>query len=498
MRKFTAILLIFTLLCAFSPVRAQDNTGNEISTEKSSEYSSENSLEKSTEKSAKNSMRNSEGKKLADNHSDNSARKIFYFKIDDNISRPSQRKLDKAIEQATAQASDILFMELNTFGGELDAADKMRTALLECPIPTIVFINKNAASAGALISIACDSIYMAPGSSIGAASVVDQTGQVLPDKYQSYMRSLMRSTAEMNGRNPDIAQAMVDPDVEIPGVSEKGKVLTFTTSEAIENGFCNAEADDMDEVLKLAYISSYNIEYQKDTWIDKIISFLINPIVSGILIMFIIGGIYFEMQAPGIGFALLVSAVAALLYFAPHYLEGLAAHWEILVFLVGLGLLLLEIFVVPGFGVTGISGIILMVAALVLTMTFNIGFDFSFSAPELFIKYLFLVIAACFAGFLLSLWLGKKLITADTRYGSLALKTNMDTDKGFVAQDMNLTQYVGKQGIASTLLRPVGKVEIDGEYLDATSEVGFIDKGEEIVVTRFENAQLFVKKVQNS
>lgn len=497
MRKFTAILLIFTLLCAFSPVRAQDNTGNEISTEKSSEYSSENSLEKSTEKSAKNSTRNSEGKKLADNHSDNSTRKIFYFKIDDNISRPSQRKLDKAIEQATAQASDILFMELNTFGGELDAADKMRTALLECPIPTIVFINKNAASAGALISIACDSIYMAPGSSIGAASVVDQTGQVLPDKYQSYMRSLMRSTAEMNGRNPDIAQAMVDPDVEIPGVSEKGKVLTFTTSEAIENGFCNAEADDMDEVLKLADISSYNIEYQKDTWIDKIISFLINPIVSGILIMFIIGGIYFEMQAPGIGFALLVSAVAALLYFAPHYLEGLAAHWEILVFLVGLGLLLLEIFVVPGFGVTGISGIILMVAALVLTMTFNIGFDFSFSAPELFIKYLFLVIAACFAGFLLSLWLGKKLITADTRYGSLALKTNMDTDKGFVAQDMNLTQYVGKQGIASTQLRPVGKVEINGEYLDATSEVGFINKGEEIVVTRFENAQLFVKRINN-
>lgn len=474
MRRFAIILLIFALLCEMLPMQAQNESSDKIS--------SKNYEHKSTEKNSK---------KL-------SPQKIFYFKIDDNISRPSQRKLNKAIELATAQDADILFMELNTFGGELDAADKMRTALLECPIPTIVFINKNAASAGALISIACDSIYMAPGSSIGAASVVDQTGQVLPDKYQSYMRSLMRSTAEMNGRDPDIAQAMVDPDVEIKGVSEKGKVLTFTTSEAIENGFCNAEANDMDEVLKKADIQSYTIENQQESWIDKVISFLINPIVSGILIMFIIGGIYFEMQAPGIGFALLVSVVAALLYFAPHYLEGLAAHWEILVFIVGLGLLLLEIFVVPGFGVTGISGIILMVAALVLTMTFNIGFDFSFSAPELFIEYLFLVIAACFAGFLLSLWLGKKLITADTRYGSLALKTNMDTDKGFVAQDMQLAQYVGKKGIASTLLRPVGKVEIDGEYLDATSEVGFIDKGEDIVVTRFENAQLFVKKVQNS
>ena len=484
-RRFSAILLIFILLCVFLPTRAQDDANDKISTKNSPEIYSDHSADISTDKSAKK------------NPSKNSSQKIFYFKIDDNISRPSQRKLDKAIEQAVAQDADILFMELNTFGGELDAADKMRTALLECPMPTIVFINKNAASAGALISIACDSIYMAPGSSIGAASVVDQTGQVLPDKYQSYMRSLMRSTAEMNGRDPDIAQAMVDPDVEIKGVSDKGKVLTFTTSEAVEHGFCQAEAKDMDEVLNKAGIQDYNIVNQEETWIDKVISFLINPIVSGILIMFIIGGIYFEMQAPGIGFALLVSVVAALLYFAPHYLEGLAAHWEILLFIIGLGLLLLEFFVVPGFGVTGVSGIILMAASLILSMIFNIGFDFSFSAPELFIKYMFLVIAACFAGFFLSLWLGKKVISADTRYGSLALKTKMDATEGYIAQDMNLTHYIGKQGIASTLLRPVGKVEIDGEILDATSEVGFIEKDEPIEVTRFENAQLFVKKIQN-
>lgn len=477
MHKFYHILLIFILFCANLPLSAQNDSSEKNSADTSGKTVCKISKQKS---------------------SNNSVQKIFYFKIDDNISRPSQRKLDKAIEQATAQDADILFMELNTFGGELDAADKMRMALLECPIPTIVFINKNAASAGALISIACDSIYMAPGSSIGAASVVDQTGQIMPDKYQSYMRSLMRSTAEMNGRDPDIAQAMVDPDVYIPGISDSGKVLTFTTSEAIDHGFCNAEAKDMDNVLQKADIQSYTIECQEESWIDKVISFLINPIVSGILIMFIIGGIYFEMQAPGIGFALLVSVVAALLYFAPHYLEGLAAHWEILLFIAGLGLLLLEIFVVPGFGVTGISGIILMVASLILTMIFNIGFNFSFSAPELFIKYMFLVIAASFAGFFLSLWLGKKLISADTRYGSLALKTKMDTDEGYVAQDMHLAQYVGKQGIASTLLRPVGKVEIDGEYLDATSEVGFIEKDEPIEVTRFENAQLFVKKVQNS
>lgn len=421
--------------------------------------------------------------------------KIFYFQIDDNISKPSERKLNQAIKQAQDVKADYLFMELNTFGGELDAADKMRTALLECEIPTIVFINKNAASAGALISLACDSIYMAPGSSMGAASVVNQTGEIMPDKYQSYMRSLMRSTAEMNGRDPDIAQAMVDPDVEIPGISDKGKVLTFTTSEAIDHHFCNDEASDKDDVMHKMNISSYQFVNQKVTWIDKVISFLINPLVSGILIMFIIGGIYFEMQAPGIGFALVVAILAALLYFAPHYLEGLAAHWEIIVFLVGFGLLMLEIFVVPGFGVTGISGIILMVGALVLTMIFNVGFNFSMTDSGIFVKYLFLVLAACFAGFVLSLWLGKKLISADTRYGSLSLKTRMDADKGYVAQDMNLSQYVGRTAVTATLLRPVGKIEIDGEILDATSEIGFIEKNEQVEVTRFENAQLFVKKL---
>lgn len=435
------------------------------------------------------------GLSLAGAFAQQKTQKIFYFQIDDNISKPSERKLNQAIRQAQDVKADYLFMELNTFGGELDAADKMRMALLECQIPTIVFINKNAASAGALISLACDSIYMAPGSSIGAASVVNQTGEIMPDKYQSYMRSLMRSTAEMNGRNPDIAQAMVDPDVEIPGISEKGKVLTFTTSEAIDHHFCNAEASDKDDVMQKMNIDSYQFVNQKVTWIDKVISFLINPLVSGVLIMFIIGGIYFEMQAPGIGFALVVAILAALLYFAPHYLEGLAAHWEIIVFLVGFGLLMLEIFVVPGFGVTGISGIVLMVGALVLTMIFNVGFNFSMSAPGLFVKYLFLVLAACFAGFILSLWLGKKVISADTRYGSLSLKTRMDADKGYVAQDMNLSQYVGRTAVAATLLRPVGKIEIDGEILDATSEIGFIEKDEQVEVTRFENAQLFVKKL---
>ncbi len=423
---------------------------------------------------------------------------VYYYKIDDNISKPALRLTEKAVKEAEAGKYDYLFLELNTFGGELDAADKIRTLLLNTKVPSIVFINNNAASAGALISIACDSIYMMPGASIGAASVVDQTGQVLPDKYQSYMRSLMRTTAEHNGRNPNIAQAMVDPDVTIPGISDSGKVLTFTSEEAADNGFCEGVVNSREEALTQAGVEQPEIHEQELSPIEKIINFLVSPAVSGILIMCIVGGIWFELQAPGLGLPSIIALTAALLFFAPHYLEGLAAHWEILLFLAGIVLLMLEFFVIPGFGVAGISGIVLVIASLILTLVFNVGFKFTFNpefnAPAHISKMTILVLVSTLAGFFLSLWLGKKLILAETRFGSLALRTGLETKQGFTSQDMRNEQYVGKEGIAQTILRPSGKINIDGEVLDATIEHGFANPGDKVKVTKFENAQLFVRK----
>lgn len=425
--------------------------------------------------------------------------RVYYYKIDDNISKPALRLTEKAVKEAEAGNFDYLFLELNTFGGELDAADKIRTLLLNTGVPSMVFINNNAASAGALISIACDSIYMMPGASIGAASVVNQEGEIMPDKYQSYMRSLMRTTAEHNGRNPNIAQAMVDPDVEIPDISEKGKVLTFTSEEAEHHGFCEGVVSSREEAMAAAGIAQPEIHEQELSAVDKIINFLVNPIVSGILIMCIVGGLYFELQAPGIGLPTIIAVTAALLFFAPHYLEGLAAHWEILIFLAGIVLLMLEFFVVPGFGVTGISGIILIIISLVLTLVFNVGFKFNFN-PEFNVsahvsKMTILVLASSMAGFFLSLWLGKKLILAETRFGSLALRTELESGKGFTSQDMKNEQFVGQEGIAHTILRPSGKININGDILDATIEHGFAEPGDKVRVTRFENAQLFVRKV---
>jgi membrane-bound serine protease (ClpP class) len=418
--------------------------------------------------------------------------KVYCFTIDETIAKPAQRKTELAVKEAQSQQADILLLHLNTFGGELEAAESIRTLLLDAPMPVFVFIDKNAASAGALISIACDSIYMSQGASIGAASVVNQTGEIMPDKYQSYMRAMMRATAITNGRDPDIAQAMVDPDVEIAGVSEKGKVLTFTTTEAIQFGFCENEANSKEEVMKSAGFDAYSFVEQENGFIEKIILFLLNPLVSGILIMIMIGGIYFELQTPGVGFPLIATLISAMLYFAPHYLQGLTEHWEILLFIVGIGLLLLEIFIIPGFGIAGISGIILIITALVLSMTLNFGFDFSFAPPTVIIKKITIVLGFSTAGFLSSIWLGMKIINSNSRLGSIALKTELDKKSGFISQDITMINLVGKTGRSTTLLRPSGKVEIDDEIYDAVSEFGVIEKDTEVRVVRFENSQLVV------
>lgn len=427
----------------------------------------------------------------------NKSRIIYQFDIQEVIAPPVWHKTQKAFEEAEALNAELILIQMNTYGGMVDVADSIRTKILNSKIPVYVFINNNAASAGALISIACDSIYMVPGSNIGAATVVNQTGEVMPDKYQSYMRSMMRSTAEANGRDPQIAQAMVDPRISIPGVIDSTMVLTFTPSEAIANGFCEAELKSISDLLHRLHIENYQIEKQELTFIDRIIRFLINPMVSGLLIMLIVGGIYFELQSPGIGFPLAAAFFGAVLYFAPHYIEGLAEHWEIVVFIVGLILLALEIFVIPGFGVSGILGILFIVASLALAMVRNIGFDFELPDITQLIYSLLYVSVASLGGLAIAYYTTNKLF-GTTRFGELSLMTVQKNEEGYSIKESSYTKMVGSKGIAQTILRPSGKVKIENSFYDAVAKIGYIEKGEKIKVVAYENAQLIVMKLDKS
>lgn len=423
--------------------------------------------------------------------------RVLKFDIKKEIAPPVWRITQKAFKFANDTNADIILVHMNTYGGMLDAADSIRTIILQSEIPVYIFIDNNAASAGALISIACDSIYMRPGANIGAATVVNQKGEPMPDKYQSYMRSMMRSTAEATGRDPDIAQAMVDPRILIPGVVDSVKVLTFTTSEAIKHNFCEGQADNIKELLQLSGIENYEIVEQKLTVTDKFIGFLINPMISGILIMVIIGGIYFELQSPGIGFPSAAAVVAALLYFAPLYVEGLANNWEILIFIVGIILVAVEIFAIPGFGVAGISGLILIVTGLTLSMVDNMGFDFSDVQLNGLMKAFFIVMISIFLSVISSMYLSKKMFTT-TMFGHLALDETQQANNGYTFSDNGYKSMLGKSGIAHTILRPAGKIEIENEVFDATAITGYIEKGENIKVVKYETAQLFVRKIENT
>lgn len=411
---------------------------------------------------------------------ENSKQKVFVMEIKDNIDPRMNRYVELALASATEQKADIIIIEMDTYGGAVNDADDIRTAIMNYEKPVWVFINKDAASAGALISIACDSIYMAPGASIGAATVVVGDGSAAPDKYQSYMRSIMRSTAEAKGRNPKIAEAMVDQNLEVEGVSKAGEVITFSTSEAITHGFCEGEVKNIEEILEKNGVTSFErIDFKLGTT-EKIIAWFLNPFVSGILILVIIGGIYFELQTPGVGFPLAAALLAMILYFTPYYLNGLAENWEIIVFFIGLILIAVEIFILPGFGVAGISGVILMLTGLILAMLQNDGIDFKFVNPGDLVSAVGSVMGGMMAGIILII-IGAGRLTRTSFFQRLALAGVQDAKDGYTS-NFKEESVIGKKGTAYTILRPSGKVQIEGVVYDAFTRGEYIEAGSEIEV----------------
>lgn len=425
---------------------------------------------------------------------------IYLIKLDRDIDRSAMRMINLGIREAVKIDSKFIILDLNTYGGAVDAADSIRTAILQSPIPVVAFINVQAASAGALISIACDSIYMRTGSSIGAATVVNQTGEVMPDKYQSFMRGMMRSTAEAHGkkvviqegreievwhRDPKIAEAMVSADT----------VLTFTPEEAIINGYCEGKAESVDEVMGILGVNDYEIVEQEFTTIQKIILFLMSPFLQSIFMMMIIGGIYFELQSPGVGLPGALALLGAVLYFSPLYIEGIAMYWEIIFFVIGIILLFVEIFVTPGFGFIGISGIIIVIFSLVFAMVDN---DMLYRFGEVNYSLLFrpitLVFVSLFVGMIGSIWLVGRLYPNRT-FSHIALRTELTDNQGYVAVNTEISSFIGMEVVAQTDMFPSGKIDIDGRRYEATMEWSSAKKGDLLKIIKVEGGRLYCEKV---
>lgn len=401
---------------------------------------------------------------------------VVYVKVEGMIDGGLAAFMDRAIAFAEEERADALFIEMNTYGGRVDAADEIRSALLETNLLTITFVHTNAASAGALIAIATDTIAMSPGSAIGAATPVDVSGTPASGKVISYFRSIMGETARAKGRDPRIAEAMVDSTIVVAGLEDAPRPLTLRTDQAIKVGIAQQQARSVDEVLRLNGFEGAQVKRLETNWAEHIVRFLTHPIVSGLLLTIGALGLIYELTSPGFGMAGIAGLVCLTLFFGSHWIVRLAEWWELLLFITGVILIVIELFV-PG-GILGIIGVGLALTGLFLSLMGTIKLAAPSDLSNAFTS-IGTALVLTFVGSLVLL----KGFSHMPLFRRLMLDTRHRSGKG-EAPTVAATRsgLLGKQGVADTALRPSGRVTVDGRYLDAVTEGEHIDSGTPVKV----------------
>ena len=393
----------------------------------------------------------------------------------------------RAVHEAEMANAKAIIFSINTFGGRLDAATQIKDAILNSKVKTIAFIDKRAISAGALIALSCEKIAMVPGASMGASTVVDQAGQKQSEKYQSYMRSEMRATAEKNGRRTDIAQGMVDETVTVPDLNDDDKkLITLTSEEAFKYKMADTIVADIPELKKAFGLENAEIVNISSNWAEDFVRFLNNPIISSILILIGMLGIFTEIKMGVWGVPGTVAVIALALFFGSGYILDLASVIEIVIFVIGVVLLLLEIFVIPGFGIVGVLGILFMIAGLFFGLVSDFGLtDYSLLSAAITQLAAVFVLAAVFI-FILSRFLPKSDI-----WNRLILRADI-ADKSGYATGESFEHLIGAEGIALTTLRPAGAAIINGNRIDVVTEGDYIDHNSKIIVKAVEGSKVVV------
>lgn len=404
--------------------------------------------------------------------------------------------VQRVLNEATEAGAAAVILEINTFGGRVDAAVQIRDALLNSRVRTVAFVNRRAISAGALISLAAETIVMTGGATLGAATPV-QAGapgaetQPVSEKSVSYVRKEFAATAESRRRPVAIAEAMVDTDVAIKGLIEKGKLLTLTTEEALKHKVAELRADTLDDALAKLGLAGAEVRRAAPNWAENVVRFLTHPVVSSLLITVAMLGIIIELRTPGFGVPGAVGVSSLGLFFWGHWLVQLAGFEELLLVGAGVILLALELLVVPGFGIVGILGIIAIVASLVLSM---IGPG---AAPTFVLAAVTRVVLSVALALLASLLL-LRLLPRLPFGRRLILQRGLSSGEGYASAPESDARLLGKTGLTSSPLRPAGIAEIDGQRVDVVSEGELIDAGQPIEVIRVDGNRIVVRGITHS
>jgi membrane-bound serine protease (ClpP class) len=413
---------------------------------------------------------------------------VYRLDVQGTIENGLAPYIARGIREANASGAAAIYLDIDTPGGRVDAAERIADAIRASRVPVYAFVNPRAYSAGALIAIATNGIYMRNGAVLGAATPVDGQGAKMPEKYVSAMRAEFRALAEARGLDPRIAEAMVDESLGAPGLAEPGQLVTLSTSEALRVGYARGEAQSEADLLAKVGLAGASVVALEINWAEMVVRFLTSPIVSPLLLSFGVLALLAEVKAGAHGLGLLVGFVSLGLFFGSSLLLGLAGMEEVILLGLGVIAVAVEVFLLPGFGVAGIVGAFLIGAAMVLAMlgNFPTGSDVVQALAVLGASVV-ITLAVAFAWF--------RHLPNSRRFGGLIHQEASLSAEGYVSA-LPRGELVGRTAVASTDLRPAGVADLDGERIDVVTEGEYVSAGTSIEILRAEGYRHVVRPVR--
>ncbi len=409
---------------------------------------------------------------------------VYHVPIQGTIDLGLPPFVERVVELASSELPAVLILDIDTFGGRIDGATRIKDAIMSAKVPTVAFINRRAISAGALIALSCEQVYMTRGATIGAATAVDLEGKKASEKVISFMREEMAATAEARNRPRKIAEAMVDEELQVPYIimegdtvflddvegSREGKLITLTTDKAVHLGIADGSYDSLTELLLGLDLADAEVIVFKPNWSERLVRFLTDPIVSSLLMTIGFLGLIFEVKSPGFGVGGIIGTIALALFFGSSFIAQLATFTEVLIFLGGLTLLIVEVVAIPGFGLAGIGGVGLMLWGMYKML---LG---EFPTPDqmerAFVGLNIGILGAIIGGILLL-----RVFVTSKFFRKHVPMTSEDYSVA-----VGLESLVGRIGVTLTACMPSGKADVGGRQVNITTQGEYLDKGASVEI----------------
>lgn len=405
--------------------------------------------------------------------------KVYKVPVEDVVEKGLYAFLQRSFKEAEDAGAKAIILEIDTPGGFTDAAGKIAKLMDETDLRVIAYINDNALSAGAYLALHADEIYMSPNGLIGAAQVIDSSGKAADVKAHSAWVANMINAAKSSNRVTLYAEAMAEPKIDLPEYrAGKGNLLTLTADDAEKVKYSEGTVSSFKELLKVTGLENADIISTNETFTEKIARFITNPVVVPILLSIAGLGFVLELYSPGFGVPGTMAGISLVLFFYGHLVAGLAGYETIILFLIGAGLIVAEIFlphgIAGGIGSLAIVGSIIMAGGNPMYMAISV---------------LIAVAIAVIGMVIIMKFFGKKLYLLN----KFVLMDATDTESGYVS-NANRVELLGRMAKTSTPLRPSGAIELDGERIDVVSEGSYMGKGISVIIVKVEGSRIVVRE----